>query len=56
MSATNCSAPNELNTTSKLASAKGRAVAVPCSTGTGMPVSSSMRRECWSWRCERSMP
>ena len=56
MSPTNCSAPNEQNTTSKLSSANGSAVAVPSTAGTATPVSSSMRRECWSWRSDRSTP
>src|SRR4029079_10503821 len=45
-----------LNTTVKLSSANGSAVAVPSTAGTATPVSSSMRRECWSWRNDRSMP
>ena len=36
--------------------ANGRWVAVPSTDGTLTPVSTSMRRECWSCRCERSRP
>ena len=38
------------------ASAKGSAVAVPSTLGTTIPVSSSRRRECCSWRHDRSRP
>jgi hypothetical protein len=48
MSLTNWSAPKELNTMSKVSSAKGSAVAVPSTAGTTTPVLSSSRRECWS--------
>ena len=56
MSATNCSAPKEQKTTSNDASANGSCVAVPSTEGTTTPVASSIRRECWSWRIERSSP
>ena len=47
-SLTNCSAPNDENTTSKEAAANGSCVAVPSTEGTRTPLSSSIRRECWS--------
>ena len=52
----NCSAPNDENTTSNEPSVNGRCVAVPRTDGTAMPVCSSIRRECWSCRMERSRP
>jgi hypothetical protein len=55
-SATNCSAPNDENTMSNTSSANGIVVAVAQMDATGTPVASSIRRECCSWRSERSRP